>query len=200
MDGPVIAEAVTHALAGGVRVDQVFDAVAQLAPLGVPIEVMTYYNPVFHRGVERFARELAAAGGAGLITPDLIPEEAGEWIKAADAADLDKIFLVAPSSSPERLALTAAACRGFTYATSTMGVTGARTSLSGAARPLVERVRAAGATNVCVGVGVSTPEQAAEVAEFADGVIVGSALVKLIAAGSDQLEAFVGELKQAVRR
>ncbi|MDR2373382.1 MAG: tryptophan synthase subunit alpha [Bifidobacteriaceae bacterium] len=198
MDGPVIAEAATAALAGGFRVDDVFEAVAELAPAGVPIEVMTYYNPVFRRGEERFAGELAAAGGAGLITPDLIPEEAGAWTRAADGFGLDKVFLVAPTSSAERLRLTAAACRGFTYATSTMGVTGVRSSLSELARPLVERTRAAGADNVCVGIGVSTPEQAAEVASFADGVIVGSAFVKRLAAGRD-VEALAAELREAAR-
>ncbi|MDR1394328.1 MAG: tryptophan synthase subunit alpha [Bifidobacteriaceae bacterium] len=199
MDGPVIAQAATAALAVGTRVDDVFNVVAEVAPSGVPIEVMTYYNPVFRRGVDRFAEELAAAGGAGLITPDLIPEEAGEWIDAADRLGLDKVFLVAPSSSDKRLALTAAACRGFTYAASTMGVTGARQSLSGSARPLVDRTRWAGAELVCVGVGVSTPRQAHEVAAFADGVIVGSALVRLAGSGGD-LEGFVQQLRQAVKK
>jgi tryptophan synthase alpha chain len=201
MDGPVIADAAAAALAGGVRVDGVLEAVAALAGEGVPIEVMTYYNPVFRRGVARFAEELAGAGGAGLITPDLIPEEAGEWIAAADPLGLDKIFLVAPSSPAARLELTARACRGFTYATSTMGVTGTRASLSSLARPLVERTRAAGAEHVCVGVGVSTPRQAAEVASFADGVIVGSAFVKRLgAAGPDALEPLAAELRAAVAR
>ncbi|MDR2565717.1 MAG: tryptophan synthase subunit alpha [Bifidobacteriaceae bacterium] len=199
MDGPVIGEAVTQALAAGFRVDDLFEAVAELAPVGVPVEVMTYYNPVFRRGEDRFAADLASAGGAGLITPDLIPEEAAAWVGAADRFSLDKIFLVAPSSPPARLRLTAAACRGFTYATSTMGVTGLRASLSDLARPLVERTRAAGATNVCVGVGVSTPGQAAEVAGFADGVIVGSAFVKRLAAGQD-VEGFAAELREAARR
>jgi tryptophan synthase alpha chain len=199
MDGPVIGDAAAAALAAGTRVDDVFDAVGALAPEGAPVEVMTYYNPVFHRGVGRFARELADAGGAGLITPDLIPEEAGEWTAAADGLDLDKIFLVAPSSPDARLAGAAAAARGFVYATSTMGVTGMRESLSELSRPLVERTRAAGADLVCVGVGVSNPEQAAEVAAFADGVIVGSAFVKRLAAGAD-LEGFARELSQAVRR
>ncbi|MDR0594907.1 MAG: tryptophan synthase subunit alpha [Bifidobacteriaceae bacterium] len=199
MDGPVIGQAVTAALAAGFRVDDLFEAVAELAPSGRPVEVMTYYNPVFRRGDQRFAADLAAVGGAGLITPDLIPEEAGDWVAAADRFGLDKIFLVAPSSPPARLRLTAAACRGFTYATSTMGVTGARQSLSELARPLVERTRGAGAANVCVGVGVSTPDQAAEVAGFADGVIVGSAFVQRLTAGQD-LEAFAAALREAAAR
>jgi tryptophan synthase alpha chain len=201
MDGPVIAEAVNEALTWGVRVDHVFELVAELAPDGVPVEVMTYYNPVFSRGVAAFAEELAAAGGAGLVTPDLIPEEAGEWVEAADSLGLDKIFLVAPSSPPERLALTCANCRGFTYATSTMGVTGARESLSALARPLVQRTREAGAERVCVGVGVSTPDQAAEVAAFADGVIVGSAFVRLVADRDlEGVEALARALREAARR
>ncbi|MDR2381569.1 MAG: tryptophan synthase subunit alpha [Bifidobacteriaceae bacterium] len=199
LDGPVIASAAAAALAGGTRVDDVLEAVAAVAPSGVPIEVMTYYNPVFRRGVRRFAAELAAVGGAGLITPDLIPDEAADWIAAADDLALDKIFLVAPSSSEARLALTVAACRGFTYATSTMGVTGERASLSALSEPLVGRTRAAGGGYVCVGVGVSTPSQAREVAAFADGVIVGSALVQRCGRGAD-LEGFVRELRAAVRR
>jgi tryptophan synthase alpha chain len=202
MDGPVIAGAAAAALAGGARVADVFRAVEELAPSGVPVEVMTYYNPVFRRGVERFARDLDQAGGAGLIIPDLIPEEAGEWLAAADGLGLDKIFLVAPSSSQARLRLTAAHCRGFTYAASTMGVTGARQSLSDSARPLVARARAAGAERVCVGVGVSTPSQAAQVAAFADGVIVGSAFVRRLAdgLGASALEGLARQLRQAVAR
>ncbi|MDR1800063.1 MAG: tryptophan synthase subunit alpha, partial [Bifidobacteriaceae bacterium] len=109
MDGPVIAQAVTAALAGGVRVDDTFRAVQELSPLGAPLLVMTYFNPVLRRGVERFAGELAQAGGSGLITPDLIPDEAAEWLAASDQYGLDRVFLVAPSSSERRLALTAAA-------------------------------------------------------------------------------------------
>jgi tryptophan synthase alpha chain len=199
MDGPVIQDAVTAALAGGVHLDDLFEAVAQLAALEVPVEVMTYYNPVFHYGVAAFAERLAQAGGAGLITPDLLPEEAGEWTSAADRLGLDKVFLVAPTSPMERLTLVGASCRGFTYAASTMGVTGERTELSALAKPLVERTRQAGAARVCVGVGVSNAEQAREVASFADGVIVGTAFVKRLAAGAslNELEAFTRELSEA---
>ena len=181
MDGPVIARAVEHALAGGSRVRQVFGAVEQIAQTGAPVLVMTYWNPVMHYGVDAFARDLAAAGGAGLITPDLIPDEAGEWIAASDAHGLDRVFLVAPSSSPARLASTSAASRGFVYAASTMGVTGERTTLGAGAAALVAHTRQAGAARVCVGLGVSRPEQAADVASYADGVIVGSALVRALA-------------------
>ena len=173
MDGPIIQRAVEHALAGGVRVHDVFAAVEQIARTGAPVLVMTYWNPVMHYGVDAFARDLAAAGGAGLITPDLIPDEAAEWIAASDKHGLDRVFIVAPSSTPDRLASTAAASRGFVYAASTMGVTGERTTLGARAAALVADTRRAGAEHVCVGLGVSRPEQAADVGSYADGVIVG---------------------------
>jgi tryptophan synthase alpha chain len=149
---------------------------------------MTYWNLVLHRGVERFAADLAASGGAGLITPDLIPDEAAEWIAASDEHGLDRVFLVAPSSTPERLQRVTQACRGFVYAASTMGVTGARTSIDADALGLVERVRAVTDLPVCVGLGVSTRAQAAELATHADGVIVGSALVRVLDGPGDLAE------------
>jgi len=192
MDGETIQHAVTQALLAGARVRDLFPVVEAAASRGVPVLSMTYFNPVLRYGVDAFARDLAGAGGAGLITPDLIPDEAEEWIAAADAHDLDKVFLVAPSSTDERLALTAAASRGFVYAASTMGVTGERASLGSHAEELVGRTRAAGAERVCVGLGVSRPDQAAQVARYADGVIVGSAFVRpLLGDGSfdERLEA-----------
>lgn len=193
MDGVVIQEAVQAALDGGTRTRDVLRAVGEVAATGAPTLVMTYYNPVLRYGVEAFAADLAAAGGAGLITPDLIPDEAAEWIAAADAHHLDKVFLVAPSSTTERLHLTAAASRGFVYAASTMGVTGTRASVGEKAEELVAATRAAGAERVCVGLGVSTGDQAAEVAGYADGVIVGSALVRtLIRPDGDRAAALAG--------
>ena len=184
MDGATIQQAVDVALAGGTRVRDVFRLVEAVAGFGAPILAMTYFNPVLRYGVDAFARDLAAAGGAGLITPDLIPEEAGEWIAAADERNLDKVFLVAPSSTPERLASTSRASRGFVYAASTMGVTGERATVGLRAEQLVADTRAAGAERVCVGLGVSQPEQAAQVGRYADGVIVGSAFVRpLLAPG-----------------
>jgi tryptophan synthase alpha chain len=180
MDGPVIQHAVEHALRGGTRVRDTFTAVAAVAETGAPALVMTYWNLVERRGVSAMARELADIGGAGLITPDLIPDEAHDWLAASDVDGLDRVFLVAPSSTDARLRSTAAACRGFVYATSTMGVTGVRDELGAAAQTLVERTREVTTTPVCVGVGVSTPGQAAQVASFADGVIVGSALVRCL--------------------
>jgi tryptophan synthase alpha chain len=136
MDGPTIQEAAQRALEGGVRTADVLRTVEAVAATGAKVVVMTYWNPVERYGVERFAADLASAGGSGLITPDLVPDEADEWVAAADAHDLDKIFLVAPSSTDARLELTTAACRGFVYATAVMGVTGARTSTSDLAGPL----------------------------------------------------------------
>lgn len=207
MDGPTIQEAAQLALDNGVRTADVLRTVEAVADTGAKVVVMTYWNPVERYGVERFAADLAAAGGAGLITPDLVPEEAADWIAAADAHDLDKIFLVAPSSTDDRLALTTAACRGFVYATAVMGVTGARASTSSLAEPLVARTRRFTDLPIGVGLGVSTGDQAAEVGAYADGVIVGSAFVRrLLDAGSDRrtgldsLAALTRELAEGVRR
>ncbi|MFD2839497.1 tryptophan synthase subunit alpha [Populibacterium corticicola] len=178
MDGETIQVAVQEALENGVRTRDVFTVIEAIRDLGAPILVMTYFNPIYRYGLREFARDLKAAGGAGLITPDLTPDAAQEWIDVADEFELDKVFLVAPSSTDARLKLTADASRGFVYAASTMGVTGERTSLGEAAEVLVERTRAAGAPYVCVGLGVSKPEQARDVGRYADGVIVGSAFVR----------------------
>ena len=126
MDGPTIAAATEVALRGGVRVRDALAAVEAISKAGGRAVVMTYWNPVLRWGVDAFARDLASAGGLGMITPDLIPDEASEWLAVSEAHDLDRIFLVAPSSTPERLAATVKASRGFVYAASTMGVTGAR--------------------------------------------------------------------------
>lgn len=185
MDGPTIQAAAQQALDAGVRTVDVLRTVEAVAATGVPTLVMTYWNPVERYGVDRFAQALYDAGGAGLITPDLTPDFAPEWIAAADARELDKVFLVAPSSTDERIALTTASCRGFVYATAVMGVTGARDATSDLAGPLVSRTRtaiesAAPGLPVGVGLGVSNGAQAAEVASYADGVIVGSAFVRAV--------------------
>ena len=167
---------------------------------------MTYWNPVERYGVDRFARDLADAGGCGAITPDLTPDEAGEWIDAARAADVDTVFLVAPSSTDERIALTAKASRGFLYAASTMGVTGAREAVADTAAALVARVRRVTDLPVAVGLGVSTRDQAAEVAAYADGVIVGSAFVRRLLDAADEeagrraVAGLAAELSYGVRR
>src|SRR4051812_49572680 len=184
MDGPVIQQAVDAAVRAGVGMRDVLRAVETVADAGAVAVVMSYWNPIERYGVERFAADLAAAGGAGAITPDLIPDEAAEWLAAAEKHDLDRVFLVAPSSTEARLRSTTAACRGFVYAASTMGVTGTRATVSDAAETLVARTRAAAPElGVCVGLGVSNAEQAAEVASFADGVIVGSAYVRQLLDG-----------------
>ena len=178
IDGPVIQEAVHRALTGGVRVADVLRTVEAVAGAGVPALVMTYWNPVDRYGVQAFAADLAAAGGAGLITPDLTPEEADPWLAAAAAHDLDAVFLAAVSSTQERIARVAAACRGFVYAASLMGVTGVRDAVSRDAEDLVGRIRKHTTLPVAVGLGVRDGTQAAQVARFADGVIVGSAFVR----------------------
>lgn len=203
MDGPVIQEAVDLAVRAGVGMPDVLRAVEAVAAAGAVPVVMSYWNPIERYGVERFATDLAAAGGAGAITPDLIPDEAAEWIAASDRAGLDRVFLVAPSSTDARLRSTTAACRGFVYAASTMGVTGTRATVGDAAEKLVARTReAAPDLAVCVGLGVSDGDQAAEVAAFADGVIVGSAYVRelLEGRGVDGVRALTEDLAAGVRR
>ncbi len=207
MDGPTIQAAAQQALDAGTRTRDVLEVVEAIAATGVPTLVMTYWNPVERYGVERFAADLASAGGAGLITPDLTPDSGQEWIAAADAHDLDKVFLVAPSSTDERIAMTTAACRGFVYATAVMGVTGARTTTSDLAAPLVARTKATTELPVGVGLGVSNGDQAAEIAEYADGVIVGSAFVRTLldhrddrAAGLRALDSLTQDLARGVRR
>jgi tryptophan synthase alpha chain len=181
MDGPTIQAATEPAVRAGVGIADALRALRAVADAGAVAVTMGYWNQVERYGVDRFAADLAAAGGSGAITPDLIPDEAQEWIAASDAHELDRIFLVAPSSTDRRIASTAAASRGFVYATAVMGVTGARASVGDAAATLVARVREqAPSIPVCVGLGVSTGAQAAQVAGFADGVIVGSALVRCL--------------------
>jgi tryptophan synthase alpha chain len=188
MDGPTIQAAAERALAAGTHTTDVLSVVRATAEVA-PTLVMTYWNPVERYGVDRFAGDLAEAGGAGLITPDLIPEEGAEWIAAADRNDLDKVFLVAPSSTDARLASTTQACRGFVYATAVMGVTGARDIVSDLAPELVRRTRQVTELPIGLGLGVSSGAQAAEIAGFADAVIVGSAFVRAIARSASVDEA-----------
>ncbi|MEU4206362.1 tryptophan synthase subunit alpha [Rothia terrae] len=181
MDGPVIQKATAEALDNGFRLDDLFRAVREItAATDAVVVVMTYWNPVLRRGVEKFAADLAQAGGAGIITPDLVPDEASAWLKASEENGLDRIFLAAISSSTERLHTVAQASSGFVYAVSVMGVTGARSSVSSAAQKLVADIRQAGVVNVCVGLGVSRREHVEEIGAYADGVIVGTALVKAL--------------------
>jgi tryptophan synthase alpha chain len=200
MDGPTIQAAAEQALAAGFRVRDVFDVVSAVADAGGRAVVMTYWNPVLKYGVDAFARDLAAAGGLGLITPDLVPDEAGDWMTASEAHGLDRVFLVAPSSTEDRIDMTARASSGFLYATAVMGVTGARDVVSSAAPELVARVRAHSSIPVGVGLGVKSGAQAAEIAGFADGVIVGSAFVSAVVEGGDAaVRALTADLAKGVR-
>ena len=206
LDGPTIQAATEQAVRAGVGLRDALRAVQAVVDAGAAAVTMGYWNQIERFGVDRFAGALQDVGGSGAITPDLIPEEAAEWIAASDARDLDRIFLVAPSSTDARIVSTAAASRGFVYATAVMGVTGARANVGDAAATLVGRVRAlAPSIPVCVGLGVSDGDQAAQVGAFADGVIVGSALVKRLldspdAAGVAAVGELSAELAAGVRR
>ncbi|GAB3664132.1 tryptophan synthase subunit alpha [Actinocorallia lasiicapitis] len=206
MDGPTIQDAVHRSLEGGARLADVFRTVEAVAATGTPTLVMTYWNPVDRYGIDRFATELKNAGGAGLITPDLTPEEGGEWLEVADAHELDKVFLVALSSTEERIQKITSICRGFVYAASLMGVTGARSAIDTGASALVARTKAHTALPVGLGLGVSTGEQAAEVAAFADGVIVGSAFIRRLldapteAEGLKAVRELAAEFAEGVRK
>lgn len=199
MDGPTIQAAADTALRAGVKVKDVFTVVEKVAAAGGSAVVMTYWNLVLRYGIDKFARDLANAGGLGIITPDLVPDEAGEWIEASKAHDLDRIFLVAPSSTEERLANTVALSSGFVYAASTMGVTGARDNVSSAAPELTARIRAHSDIPIGVGLGVRSGAQAAEIAQYADAVIVGSALVSAVDEGLDAVASLTTELAEGVR-
>lgn len=185
MDGPDIQQAVEIALQGGATTDVVLDTVEQVAAHGGKALVMSYWNPIERYGVSAFAERLAQAGGVGVITPDLTIEEAGPWEVATAASGLDRIYLVAPSSTDERIGDICAHTSGFVYAASTMGVTGARTSVGAGAADLVARTREQTTLPIAVGLGVSTGEQAGEIAQYADGVIVGSAFVRRILQAPD---------------
>jgi tryptophan synthase alpha chain len=184
MDGVVIQEATQAALAAGFRLKDLFPAIRAITErIDIPVLVMSYWNPIWQYGVDSYADDLLAAGGAGIITPDITPEAAGEWIAASTRTGLDRIFLAAPTSTDERLDLVVANSTGFVYTVSTMGITGERTELDAAARTLVARLRERGAKYACVGIGISTPDQVTGVIEYADGAIVGTALVRALRDG-----------------
>ncbi len=209
LDGPTIQTADDIALRGGVRIKDVLRTVQEVAEAApeAAVLVMTYWNPVDRYGVARFAADLAAAGGAGAILPDLPVEESAQWREAAEEHGLDTVFVVAPSSKDKRLGEVTAAGSGFVYAAAVMGVTGSRAQVGELAEDLVARTRATTDLPVCVGLGVSTADQAAQVAGFADGVIVGSAFVQRIldAAGDEPaalaaVRSLAAELAEGVRR
>ena len=180
MDGPVIQAATEQALSSGFKLSQVFEAVSAVtAAVATPVLVMTYWNPVIQYGVERFADQLAKAGGAGLITPDLIPDEAGDWLAVSDKHNLDRVFLATPTSSVTRMQTACELSRGFVYSVSTMGITGTREEVDSLAKQVVAAVRnTATNQNTAVGIGISTEAQVKEVNQYADGAIVGSAFVR----------------------
>jgi tryptophan synthase alpha chain len=200
IDGPVIQRAVTAALDAGTRMDDVLGLVAELtAAVETPVVLLVYYNLVAHRGPARFAAELATAGACGAIVPDLPPEEAGEWLAAAAGQRIAPVFLAAPTSPDRRLQAVGEAARGFVYAQATLGVTGLRAALAAGIEGLVARVRTHTDLPVCAGIGVSNAEQAAAIARFADGAVVGSALARRLGDGGvDGLRDLTGELAAAV--
>lgn len=202
MDGIVIQEATRAALASGFRLSDLFAAVRRVREaVDVPVLVMTYWNPVLQYGPERFASDLVAAGGAGLITPDITPDAATEWIDVSTRYGLDRVFLAAPSSSDERLALVSKATTGFVYTVSTMGITGERAELDAAARTLTLRLREQGAQFACVGIGISNAGQVRDALEYADGAIVGTAFVRALRDGGvDRLSEVVAEIAQGTVR
>ncbi|HJF13013.1 tryptophan synthase subunit alpha [Corynebacterium falsenii] len=197
MDGPTIQAAADTALGNGFRVKDTIEVVRAVTEAGGNAVVMSYWNPILQYGPEKFAEELAAAGGLGSIIPDLLPEEAERWVRACEANDLSPVYLVAPSTTPERMALTVEAADGFIYAASHMGITGAQQEVASSAEDLVQRVRQSTDLPVAVGLGVRTGEHAAHIARFADGVIVGSALIQAAEAGT--LEDLARELAEGVR-
>lgn len=201
MDGGAIQEAARQSLVKGFKVSDVFRAVEAIrARVDAPVLVMTYANPVEQYGVERFAQHLSEAGTCGMVTPDLTPDNALEWIDASTRYDLERVFLAAPSSTDERIARITEASNGFVYAASVMGVTGVRRHLSGDARRLVARIQAVHDGPVCVGIGVSTPDHVRGVLEYANGAIVGSALVGALAAeGVEGVARFARSLSTGTR-
>ena len=205
MDGPVIQAAADASLRNGTGAKEVFATLEALAKIA-PTVVMTYWNPVERFGVDEFLAQLKAVGGSGVITPDLTIEESGDWIAASTVHDTNRIYVVAPSTTEERLRRVTESTSGFIYAASLMGVTGTRTSVSSSARELVTRVRGVSDLPVAVGLGVSTPEQAREVAQYADGVIVGSAFIRLLqessslAEGVERVRELASELSKGLIR
>lgn len=179
-DGPTIQAASQRALDRITTPSQILNVLSKTS-IDVPVVLMGYYNTILRVGPSQFARNASAAGVSGTIVSDIIPEEASEWIAASQAAGLDNIFLAAPTSTDDRLSEICGVSTGFVYAVSRTGVTGARRETSGDAKALVEKLRARTDTPVCVGFGISSPEQVREVCEFADGAVVGSWLVDLLA-------------------
>jgi tryptophan synthase alpha chain len=199
IDGPTIQEASLRALERGTTPDGILADLSRI-DVGIPVVVMTYYNLIYRAGHDRMAGLMAESGVAGAIIPDLPLEELGPWAEAADRAEVATVLLVAPSTPPARIPAVCSRSRGFLYAVGRMGVTGEQAVLADSARQVAERVVEATELPVCVGIGVSTPEQAVDLCQVADGVVVGSALVRrlLAGAGPEGAAAFVSSLRRAL--
>ncbi len=202
MDGPVIQEAVDIALSHKTGIKEVMHVVNKVAENKKPVLTMSYWSPIEKWGIKKYVQQFKNSGGNGVITPDLPPDESSEWIEETNQQNIDRVFVIAPSTSEERLKLVTSKVTGFVYAASLMGVTGTRNEVSQSAKTLVNRVREVTDLPVAVGLGVSTPEQAKEVAKFADGVIVGSAFIKLILQTKDLSKSIgaVGQLSKDLAR
>ena len=187
MDGPTIQEAADISLREVTGAAEVFQTVKFAHEIGLPTVVMTYWNPIERYGVQAFALEMARNGGSGVVTPDLTIEESRGWKSAAENAGINTIYVLAPSTTAKRLGVVTSQCSGFVYAASLMGVTGTRTTISSGAKELVTRIRTTTTTPIAVGLGVSTRDQAKDVAGFADGVIVGSAFIKILLDAPDEI-------------
>ena len=205
MDGPVIQAAAETSLRNGTGAAEVMATLSAIAKIA-PTVVMTYWNPIERYGVNKFLTDIKGNGGSGVITPDLTIEESEPWIAASSKLDTNRIYVVAPSTTDQRLKKVTSATSGFVYAASLMGVTGTRTTVSTSALTLVSRLREATHLPIAVGLGVSTPEQAREVAQYADGVIVGSAFIRLLQEaqspqeGVDKVRALAQELSKGLQR
>ena len=198
MDGPTIQAAAELSLKNGTSASDVFDVLSFASTLA-PSVIMSYWNPIEKYGTERFVKDMVSAGGSGTITPDLTIEEATTWLQLSHGNELSTIFVVAPSSTDERLKSVVTKCQGFVYAASLMGVTGARDVMSNMANNLVDRLRQLTSLPIAVGLGVSTPHQASNVAKFADGVIVGSAFInEFNLGGLSAVKSLAQELKGAI--
>jgi tryptophan synthase alpha chain len=201
MDGPTIQEASARALSAGITPTEVLARVGETDP-GVPLVAMTYYNIAFRMGHQRFARQLRQAGVAGVILPDLPLEEVDDWAEAADREGVETVLLAAPTAPDDRLARICERARGFVYGVGLVGITGERSQLASTALDMARRLKAVTDKPVIIGIGVSSPDQAAQVAAVADGVVVASAIVRrLLDGGSlDEAADFVAALRVAVDR
>ena len=199
-DGPTIQKAAQRALEEGVTLKKVIELVADFRrSTQIPIILMTYYNPVFKYGEERFVLDASASGVDGIIVPDLPPDEAGNLIKYAKKSGLDTIFLLAPTSTDDRIRKVARTSTGFIYYVPITGITGSKLALDSSIEGHIARIRSVTAKPVAVGFGISTPEEAAGISRFADGVIVGSAIVKRVEESDEQLKSYLMSLRNAIQ-